>query len=101
MKGCLAAIAHGRFWHIAAPDVCDGTSAVGESRHRIPGASVGQPTDPAIRVWWRPAVLCGHDRHPRPALSVLALWLCQWFGRQPHDEFPTLHVRPLGRRVAL
>jgi len=22
-------------WHIAAPDVCDGTSAVGESRHRI------------------------------------------------------------------
>src|SRR6478609_3562757 len=22
--------------HIAAPDVCDGTSAVGESRHRIP-----------------------------------------------------------------
>jgi len=23
-------------WHIAAPDVCDGTSAVGESRHRIP-----------------------------------------------------------------
>ena len=29
--------------HIAAPDVCDGTSAVGESRHRIPGATVGQP----------------------------------------------------------
>ena len=25
-----------RTWHIAAPDVCDGTSAVGESRHRIP-----------------------------------------------------------------
>jgi hypothetical protein len=24
---------------IADPDVCDGTSAVGESRHRIPGAS--------------------------------------------------------------
>ena len=23
-------------WHIAAPDLCDGTSAVGESRHRIP-----------------------------------------------------------------
>jgi hypothetical protein len=22
--------------YIAAPDVCDGTSAVGESRHRIP-----------------------------------------------------------------
>src|SRR4051794_9283681 len=29
-------------WHIAAPDVCDGTSAGGESRHRIPGASVGR-----------------------------------------------------------
>jgi hypothetical protein len=26
------------FWQIAAPDVCDGTSAVGESRHRIPKA---------------------------------------------------------------
>ena len=48
MKGCLAAIAHGRFWHIAAPDVCDGTSAVGESRHRIPGASVGQATEPCL-----------------------------------------------------
>ena len=32
----------------AAPDVCDGTSAVGESRHRIPGASVGQPTEPCL-----------------------------------------------------
>jgi hypothetical protein len=31
---------------IAARDMCDGTSAVGESRHRIPGASVGQPTEP-------------------------------------------------------
>jgi hypothetical protein len=34
--------------HIAAPDVCDGTSAVGESPHRIPGASVGQPTEPCL-----------------------------------------------------
>jgi hypothetical protein len=25
-----------RYWAIAAPDVCDGTSAVGESRHRNP-----------------------------------------------------------------
>jgi hypothetical protein len=37
-------------WHIAAPDVCDGTSAVGESRHRIPGASVGQPTEPCLDI---------------------------------------------------
>jgi hypothetical protein len=35
-------------WHIAASDLCDGTSAVGESRHRIPGASVGQPTEPCL-----------------------------------------------------
>src|SRR6476646_4444544 len=34
--------------HIAAPNECDGTSAVGESRHRIPGASVGQPTEPCL-----------------------------------------------------
>src|ERR1700739_2314222 len=36
-------------WPIAAADVCDGTSAVGESRHRIPGACVGQPTEPCLR----------------------------------------------------
>ena len=30
--------------------MCDGTSAVGESRHRIPGASVGQPTEPCLAV---------------------------------------------------
>ena len=28
--------------------MCDGTSAVGESRHRIPRASVGQPTEPCL-----------------------------------------------------
>ena len=38
-----------QYRHIAAPDACDGTSAVGESRHRIPGASVGQPTEPCFR----------------------------------------------------
>ena len=27
---------HEPVWPIAAPDVCDGTSIVGESRHRIP-----------------------------------------------------------------
>jgi len=32
----------------SALDECDGTSAVGESRHRIPGASVGQPTEPCL-----------------------------------------------------
>ena len=36
------------YWRIAAPDVCDGTSAVGDSRHRIPSASVGQPTKPCL-----------------------------------------------------
>ena len=39
------------YWqHIPALDVCDGTSAVGESRHRIPGASVGQPTEPCFAL---------------------------------------------------
>ena len=37
---------------------CDGTSAVGESRHRIPGASVGQPTEPFLA------------RHDRAALDA-------------------------------
>ena len=32
----------------ASGGVCDGTSAVGESRHRISGASVGQPTEPCL-----------------------------------------------------
>src|SRR3954453_20874645 len=31
----------GPTWHIAAPHVGDATSAGGESRHRIPGESVG------------------------------------------------------------
>ena len=31
----FAAGAYGGLWHIAAPDVCDGMSAVGESRRRI------------------------------------------------------------------
>jgi hypothetical protein len=34
--------------------VYDGTSAVGKSRHRIPGSSVGQPTEPCLA-----AVLAG------------------------------------------
>ena len=46
--GVLRLLQHNR--HLAAPDVCDGTSAVGESRHRIPGASVGQPTEPCLAV---------------------------------------------------
>src|SRR6266851_1795134 len=33
--GCVA-VPFVSYWPIAAPDVCDGTSAVGESRHRIP-----------------------------------------------------------------
>src|SRR3954453_23964240 len=48
-----------------APDVCDGTSAVGESRHRIPGASVGQPTEPCLALPQREAAgaLFGPDPH--------------------------------------
>ena len=43
-------------WHLAALDVCGGTSAVGESRHRIPGASVGQPTERCPAALRRTAV---------------------------------------------
>ena len=46
INGAKRLLQHNR--HIAASDVCDGTSAVGESRHRIPGASVGQPTEPCL-----------------------------------------------------
>jgi len=41
-------------WHIAAPHVCDSTPAVGESRPRIPGGSVGKPTEPCLGVPVRP-----------------------------------------------
>jgi hypothetical protein len=36
-------------WHIAAPDVGDGTSAVGESRHSKAHPLV-QPTEPCCRI---------------------------------------------------
>jgi hypothetical protein len=36
------------YWHVAAPDVCDGASEVRESRHRIPSASLGRPTEPCL-----------------------------------------------------
>jgi hypothetical protein len=36
--------------HIAAPDVCDGTAAVGESRHRIPRRIRWQPTEPCCGI---------------------------------------------------
>ena len=48
MRAHFAAMRYVASWHIAAPDECDGTSAVGESRHRILGASVGQPTEPCL-----------------------------------------------------
>src|ERR1700756_3206514 len=36
-------------WPIAAPDICDGTSAVGESRHCISRwHPVGQPTESCL-----------------------------------------------------
>ena len=57
-------------WHIAAPDVCDGTSAVGESRHRIPGASVGQPTEPWLAMSDRRVCrLAHHRRRSRAAIE--------------------------------
>src|SRR6476659_2342233 len=35
-------------WHISAPDVCDGTSAVGKADTAFQAASVGQPTEPCL-----------------------------------------------------
>src|ERR1700746_3196789 len=60
---------------IAAPDVCDGTSAVGESRHRIPGASVGQLTAPCLELILHASIgrmLAILDLHPvwRPSGAV-------------------------------
>jgi len=49
VRALNAAIAGVRLWHIAARNVCDGTSAVGESRHRLSKARpVGQPTEPCL-----------------------------------------------------
>jgi hypothetical protein len=68
-------------WHIAAPDVCGGTSAVGESRHRIPGASVGQPTEPCLGK----CATCGPLYHPERTQAALerdlALQRAREFGR--------------------
>ena len=51
-------------WHIAAPEVCDGKSAISESRHRIPGASIGQPTDAGRRVALTRIVAKGGAQRP-------------------------------------
>src|SRR6476619_1542345 len=68
-----------------APDVCDGTSAVGESRHRIPGASVGQPTEACLAPL--PLALAAHRRKPldpdqggHSTAAKSGAW---------HDGFPT------------
>jgi hypothetical protein len=52
----VAAVHESGIGPIAAPDVCYGTSGVGESRHRIPGASVGQPTEPCLGDIFPPGV---------------------------------------------
>ena len=55
-----------RPWHIAVLDVCDGTSAVGESRHRIPR-----------RIRWftfltlKINVQSIHDQHAVPGVVIL------------------------------
>ena len=45
----------------------DGTSAVGESRHRIPGASVDQPTEPCLALPQRRSPGRGSSGMPRAA----------------------------------
>ena len=44
------------------------TSAVGESRHRIAGASVGQPTEPCFRILRLTLCLCRRHKQ-RPAFA--------------------------------
>src|SRR3954454_12620743 len=82
-------------WHIAAPDVCDGTSAVGESRHRIPGASVGQPTEPCLALPQaaegalpRPQAVTASPRPERVPL------------RKPVDDHVGLHLAAVVNRHA-
>ena len=58
----LIPVVHFGCWPIAAPDVCDGTSAVGGSRHRIPSTSVRQPTEPCLGA----ATRGGQECKPRP-----------------------------------
>ena len=47
-QGSFAAPHVSGYGPIAAPDACDGTSAVGESRHRVPKAH--QPTEPCLET---------------------------------------------------
>jgi len=60
---------------MSAPEVCDGTSAVGESRHRIPGASVGQPTEPCLAGprpgRWQAALQSAIVWHACPAAGTI------------------------------
>ena len=70
-RGCCCVCSRPGSWHIAGPDVCDGTSAVGESRHRIPGASVGQPTGTCLGHG-SPAKALAAALAGSPALAPLA-----------------------------
>ena len=71
--------------------MCDGTSATGESRHRIPGASVGQPTEPCLVVVGRLRIVLVHDLPLQvvvngvAARQVHAIWsrLDPWRGQLP------------------
>ena len=62
------------FWHIAAPDECHGTSAVGESRHTISGASIGQPTEPCLVSKQRPRVLVGEPSEGLAPMMVSEIY---------------------------
>ena len=46
----FVAAAYDRLWHIAASDVCDRVSGVGESGHRIPGHPCQTERDANIRT---------------------------------------------------
>ena len=77
-----------RSWPLAAPDVCDSTSAVGESRHRIPGASIGQLTEPCLGkcAACGPPYVCERTQAARAALVRAA--------RQPISAARAVPRRP-------
>jgi hypothetical protein len=54
------------YWRRAAPEVRNRTSALGESGHRIPAASVGQATEPCFRVSSARPLTTAHVNQPPP-----------------------------------
>jgi hypothetical protein len=48
LRGRMSKIVLQHYLHLAALDLCDAMSAIGESGRRIPGAPVGQSTETCL-----------------------------------------------------